>query len=333
MTEFSNSTKTNLHEFYENYMLGGRSFPRMSSGMFRPSEASVLMPTSAGMIPAGGCPRKTWYRLKGIPKTDETFLSHQIMRMEVGKQVERSCIEDFKRMGIFVDNNVKFKSTMMGVDISGEVDAILRTEPCSGTKYALEIKSIYGRFAQTEQFGNFLFPRAGYAKPKWGHLLQLGIYLYHYSLLPEDHPGYLPFGSILYVDRGDGHFGSFDVELVKEYRILEEGSVPVHKIAYWSKMMKVPYTITDFAIEDCIGRFGMIKSYLNKEEPPPREYKLVFTPEEIEKRHDAGLISDSKYNSWKKSHAPRGKKKVKLGDWICLPLYCGWSSLCNCCEK
>lgn len=255
------------------------------------------------------------------------------MRMNVGKQIEIQAVEEYKNIGIYINNNIPFTSKVGDLTITGELDAVLRTAPGSKEKYILEKKSIYGHYSAKEVFGQFLYPRAAIAKPKWGHLFQLGIYLYHFSSLPITHPNYINLGVLHYTDRGDGHFGTFEVELIKEWKILSEGNMQIHKIAYWSEELHVPYTVTEVSIEDILSRYKQIKDKLSGDTPPPRDFEKEYSSEKIESYHDAGLISESKYDKWKSSHSPRGKGKEFIGDFHCYTLYCPWSDLCHGCQK
>jgi len=311
-------------------LLTGRKFPRQSSGHFRPSEASVCLPSAHGPRVLGKCARAIWYRLAGIEKTDTEFLAHQVMRMDVGKQVENAFIERCKEMGIYAANNVPFSTKMGDIQISGEIDAVLRTKPCGSEFYCTEVKSVYGFLAQKDIFGKMLNPRGGVGSPRDSHLMQLGLYLYHYSRFPKDHPAHLPFGALFYCDRGDGHTITYDVYLEKEHRTLPEGgSVLGHRIAYVSDQGQVPYTVTEIAIEDILQRLSYIQRMLKEKKVPPRDYCHEYNAEQVELYHKLGRISDSAYKKWKSSHGPRGKGKEVLGDWQCYKLYCPWSTRCR----
>jgi len=320
--------KSGLHQLFEAAILESR-FPRQSSGLFRPSEASAIEQTKAGPIVRGGCARKTWLRLKGVKPTNSGILGHQMQRMNVGKEVENSVIEDCKKSGLYVANNVVFRVEMDGVPIAGEIDAVLRTAPCSGEKYCMECKSVYGYYAQKEIFGKFLKMGKEPGKPKDSHLMQLALYLNHYSRLPKDDPGYLAFGALFICDRGDGHFGVFDVWLEPDTMILGEGEeITTHRIFYSSEVLGVLRTACPWTVEDILSRYRGVQDLLSGDAPPPKDFLREYNAEQIEQRHEIGMISDSAYKKWKSSHGPRGKGKEKLGDWNCQRLYCPYSDFC-----
>lgn len=323
-----NEPESGLHEAFESSLLGEDLFPRPSSGRFRPSEASALITTKNGSQVLGHCARATWFRLKGYPSSEGKPLPHQIQRMEVGKEVEDSIIERCKIAGIYSGNNIQFQTTFNGVAIAGELDAVLRRRS-DNVKYVAEIKSIYGYLPQKEIFGRFLHLGQEAGKPRDSYLMQIALYLMHFSKLPKDHPMYLPFGAIFVSDRGDGHYGVFDVWLEEEIRVLgEDETITVNQIKYRSSKMKVPTTIAPYTVEDIISRFQMIKVLLAGEVPPPRDFIREYDEETIERKHNDGEISDSSYKKWKSSHGPRGKGKESLGDWNCQSLYCPYSTAC-----
>jgi hypothetical protein len=321
--------KTGLHERFTAALLNGPGFPHQGSGMFRPSEASVTIQTQAGPLTRGACKRRTWFRLKGINVTEGESLPHQIQRMNVGKEVENSIIEVCKREGLYAASSVPFRVTMDGIPIAGEIDAILRTEPCGGQKYIVEVKSIYGYYAQKTIFGKFLGNNREVGEPKDSYIMQIALYLNYFSRLSKNDPSYIPYGAIFICDRGDGHFGVFDVWLEEELKVIGDDEViPCHKIYYSSDVMKVPRTLVPYTVEDILAGYRIVQKALPGNEPPPRDFCKEYTKDQVIAYHNAGKIADSAFTKWMSSHGPRGKGKEKLGDWNCQRSYCPWSSYC-----
>jgi hypothetical protein len=320
---------SNLHELYEALLLGEGSFPHQSSGGFRPSEASAVVQTPYGTRVLGHCARATWYRLKKVGVPDGQRLPHQVQRMENGTAIELHTTEILKRGGLFGGGKVYFRVTMDGVPIAAELDIILRTTPCGTTRYVTEMKTIYSYNAQKEIFGRGLGFGGDLGKPKDSHLMQLSLYLNHFSRLPKEDPSYLPFGALFYNDRGDGHFGVYDVWLEEEGRILnEDETIITHRPYYKSSRLAVPPTPAPYTVEDILSRWRMVMNLLQGDTPPPRDFVKEYSPEEVEKRHAAGEISKSAYEKWAKSHGPRGKGKETIGAWNCFPTYCNYSGMC-----
>lgn len=91
---------------------------------YRPSEASVVYKDSNGdKRVAGACLRACYFRCTGCKRTGKsTPYSEWIFAL--GKAVEEILVEQYKRMGIWVANNVEFY--WPEYNISGELDLVLR---------------------------------------------------------------------------------------------------------------------------------------------------------------------------------------------------------------
>lgn len=195
-------------------------------------------------------------------------------------------------------------------------------------------KSIYGYYPQKEILGKFIGTGREDGRPRDSYVMQIALYLYQFSRLPEDDPSYLPFGAIFVADRGDGHYGAFDVWLEKELKILGEDEVQsVHNIYYSSSSMGIYRTKIPYTVEDILNSYRAIQVALAIDKPLPRDFIREYNREQIEERHAAGEISANNYKKWMSSHGPRGKGKEKLGDFHCYKLYCGWSDYCWSCEN
>jgi len=247
--------------------------------------------------------------------------------MNVGKAVEQAVIETMKIEGLYVDSAVPFQAVLDGVPIAGEIDAVFLTEPCGTTRYVVEVKSHWGYHATKELFGKYLRLGKEPGKPKDTYLMQIALYLYYFSRLPPDDPRYLPFGAIFVCDRGDGHFGVYDVWLEEETKFLSEDErATCHRITYASPMMDVPETSPPYTVQDILRQFRICQDALEKGTPPPRPHVAEYDKELVELRYEQGLISKSAYERWMRSHGPRGKGKERLGDWQCR--LCPWKSTC-----
>lgn len=101
---------------------------------FYPSEASAdwIDHHSIKRV-AGTCMRQAWYRCTGT-KTDGKADAYSEWIFALGKAVECILVEQWKQMGIWVANNVKFYEEKH--NISGELDVVL-SEP-NGTLFGVE---------------------------------------------------------------------------------------------------------------------------------------------------------------------------------------------------
>lgn len=312
------------------HSLFDKGFGHESSGNFRPSEGTAVIQTIYGPRVIGTCARAMYYRLtKTPPSNAEDFIPAQIMRMNIGKVIEIDLIERCKREGIFVDNNIRFDHQIKNFSITGELDIVARTEPGSDLKYVIECKTIANYPAKKKYLG----AGAGIGKepgqPKDSYLMQIAWYLYKFSNLPSSDIRYLPYGVIYICDRGDGDFGTYTVWLEKEYIVDSTGKESSKtSIMYYSNDLEVQVTKAPFTIEDMVDRLSWIKSCVDNEHLPTRDYSLIYNADEVEENFQLGNVSNTDYKSWQTSHGPRGHKKFNLGSWNCRPQYCQWSNLC-----
>lgn len=137
----------------DNYIALASSRPVTS---FYPSSASCRV---KGKI-EGTCLRKQYYQWKG-EKVDGNVSYRTWMSGRLGKAFEMAFLEGYRGQGLLKSSNAKFRTTIMGLRISGETDAITKKGE------VIECKSAYGK-AFAYQIKN---------KPKMEHLCQIMVYL------------------------------------------------------------------------------------------------------------------------------------------------------------
>ena len=135
----------NLIKATDQFMTRKRiSLPRKPA--WYPSEASVSWVDSNGETQIRGtCMRAAYFRYTGI--FSEHRKPHDAYTMWIfalGKAVEEILVEQYKQMGIWVDNNVKFYDPER--NISGEVDIFLE-DPETKKLIVTECKSFFGYYA------------------------------------------------------------------------------------------------------------------------------------------------------------------------------------------
>jgi CRISPR/Cas system-associated exonuclease Cas4 (RecB family) len=274
-----------------------------------PSEASVVLidPETNTASIAGGCHRKSFYRIFGFPEAPNGIKAEFIF--EFGRQIEDFIAELVKIAGIYDNRSVKFwdPKTM----VSGEIDIIAR-HPDGGGKIFIECKSTYGYIKERELFGGRNETKG---RPMIEHVLQLSTYLWNFKD-DEDLVG----GKLVYLLRDNMSRIEFDITLEPDatgrHRVVVDG-VPDMRFYY----------------ENVIERFELLGNYVKnavkelssgkaKEELelPPRDYELVYTDDKIEAEYAAGRLSKSKYDDFKK------KPNERPGDWNCS--YCGFKDIC-----
>lgn len=267
-----------------------------------PSETSASYEISGRKRVDGKCMRAAWFRIMGYEREDRD--PNMEMKGNLGKSAEKACVERWKRMGILLDNNIKFYIRKYG--LSGEIDVILRNfEDPDKNPIGVEVKSFYGLGANRELCGSKRPLVPGH--PKWDHLLQASVYGDFYKELLDHYRLY-------YLERGDGHRVEFKTLLNEDGRIgFQQISGP-----YWSTESSDevyrPYTIHNVheRMEELVHR-------VKARDMPPKEFKKQYDDDDVEFLRSIGELSDNKYKNYKK-----GKP---LGDWQCA--YCPFADVCH----
>lgn len=270
---------------------------------FYPSEASVKWTDAHGIERCDGkCLRAAWYRLTGkgeyvAPDAGSEWI------FALGKAVEEILVEQWKQMGIWIDNNIRFYDKAH--NLSGELDAVLR-DPTSGELFGVEVKSFYGYQGKKQIMGN----KSQAGAPKTAQMLQCLLYVYFCKRLFDE--GVLPYEithfKLVYYARDSSARRSFDLSIQDINGMLRPTVDNV-----------VDYR---FTIQDILNRYLQMAEYMkNGENPPPRDYEKAYSIEKVEKLNALGEISKTAYEKWVKSPA-----KNPIGDWQCA--YCPYQKFC-----
>lgn len=283
----------------ENYLISKVRLPVLKEEFFYPTEASVELPATA-KDPAkviGTCMRAAWYRYMGEFK-GQAFSAYTHWIFLTGKSVEEGLTENWKQMGIWVDNNIKFRSKEHHV--SGEIDCVVR-DPATGDLILVEAKTYYGYEATKEICGN---PKKGIpGQPKDSNLLQILIYLYlHKHIFTR--------GKLLYIDKVCQNNAEFDIQLSEE----NGRTYPVVNGIVQRR----------FAVEDIFARYNKLSLYVSEKEIPARDFELEYSAQKISDLWDKKEIAKTRYEAWKTKGTP-------IGDWNCR--YCRYKEECYGPEK
>lgn len=282
-----------LLQLTENYLDKKVRLPVLKEEFFYPTEASVeIVSPGKEKEVIGNCMRASYYRYKG-GFTGTAFTSYTQWIFLTGRAVEAELIDKWKEMGIWVDNNIKFRSVEH--HISGEIDVVVR-DPQTGELILVECKTYYGYEATKEICGN---PKKGIlGKPKDSNLLQILIYLYlHQHIFAR--------GKLIYIDKTCKDHAEFEITLSKE----DGKTYPVINGIVQRR----------FAIEQILDRYKMLRISVIEDDIPDRDFELVYSAKKIEKLFAAKEISKTKYEKWQ-------KKGIPIGDWNCN--YCRYKIEC-----
>ena len=222
-----------------------------------PSEASIISRTDGTVI--GKCHRASYYSWMGEKPTNEID-ARGMWTMNFGKKLEDMYTENFKQLGIWAGNNVKFFDPIHNV--SGEADIFVFDE---GQKIiGVEIKSAYG----------YGFQKKVTQFPKMENLLQVALYMKHFPY---------PWKLI---------YHSRDTMENVEYNITMANEEVNGKMMEFLYVNDIPVRV--FYIEDIYTRFQQLGEYITKKILPPREYTYGYTLEQSVDRHSQGQISKTK---------------------------------------
>ena len=262
---------------------------------FYPSEASVEVYDRHGdRVVHGGCMRASYFRLSGTFEGTPHDARSEFIFLQ-GKFVEDMYVKQWKEMGIWVGNNVKFVD--YDNNISGEIDAIL-SEPPDGQLYGVEVKSFYGYFAEKELMGN----KSEKGFPKMGQLLQTLVYANHFEKQ-------LPYFRMVYFARDSVKRRAFKIELH------HEGDIKYPKVD--------GEIIRQFSVNNVLDRYKTLQEHIDQDRIPPNDFELEYPASKIEDFFQKGKVAKTKYDKWK-----RGKlsKFERVGDWQCA--YCKYKDTC-----
>lgn len=271
-----------------------------------PSEASVKYKDQYGDVVHGQCLRAAFYRAMDFPRDDVRRDPGLEMKADMGKRAEESCITRWQRMGMWVQNNVKFYNHDLVV--SGELDSIVKFETEDyKARIGIEVKSFYGYYANSEICGKKRPPTPG--KPKMDQFLQTLNYKAKYKDVLDQYRMY-------YIERGDGHRVEFEVGLDGDQPFWRQIPGP-----YWG-CFKEERVYVPYKIEDVENRYKQLLKYIRTKTLPPRDYQERYTDEKVEIEWLRGEIGKTNYEKWKKN-----KTANKLGHWRCS--YCVFSNRCK----
>ena len=242
--------------------------------IYYPTQASIIIDNK----PCGKCARSVYFEKTNVER--QKYSDRTLRTFEFGDMFENMEIKNYQKLGIYVDDHVKFSFPVDNIYISGESDCIVILD---GQYVGVEFKTSYGEgFIKQHVKGykrkpsdlqphlvNPLQPA-----PKLDHLLQAGIYLYYFSKV---------FPKISHIQINQWHLIYFavDYKIGAEYVLELEENGGLHRL----KCKKI-YTLLeesedqnveevylkDIYIEQVFERYKYIENYIQKQVVPPADY-------------------------------------------------------------
>lgn len=247
-------------------------------GFHHPSSASCVIRNEYGEDQiVGSCLRQVFWEHRGIKRTNP--MSARGARIcAYGKAIERFEVEQYKQIGIWRDNNVKFINPKYNV--SGEADCIVFDKNTNKLR-GVEVKSGYDYKFRSQVLGTPTRP----GKPKYEHLLQTMLYVDYFKF---------PF-SIVYVDRGNAARMEYDVTLNPD----GTPSIDDKKLS------------NGLSIPRCVARFKELDVMLEDNTIPKRDFQLKYSKEKLD------ILSNSHRLRKKQAEEFDKSGDTDLGDWQC----------------
>lgn len=293
---------------------------RHSSGLY-PSSASIKCITpNVGPEVYGYCHRRLWYQANKYPiNVEET--AESIDRKDIGEWFSQSLVEKFKKVGLYVADEVPFFDDETGV--SGRIDIIIK-DPYTAPKppqrpqpsqlIGIEVKST-GGYHNIK--GPIISTKDTPLAPSIEHVLQVMIYLGYYAKFGLDR------WILIYQDRES---------LRKQWHkvTLNQKGSPV--------ITNIQQTITHhhITLDGIRERFATLRKHIADKTIPDRDYELQYSNPKIIALNNAGKLNKTDSEKVNKFLAKLAKKGIGVdhddtpilqkGDTDCM--YCPYASLC-----
>jgi hypothetical protein len=247
-------------------------------GFNHPSSASCVVKNEHGEdVVVGGCLRMVYWQHKDVKETNP-MTARGCRICAVGKMVEKFEIDQYKELGIWRDNNVKFINSKYS--LSGEADCIIWDAELKSLR-GVEIKSGYDYKFRSEVIGTPT--KAG--KPKMEHLLQTMLYIDYFKI---------PF-TLAYFDRGNAARAEYDITLNSD------GTPNIN-----GKKLG-----TGLSIPGCVARFKELEAHIKDNTLPRRDFQKKYSKERLEVLSNTRRLRKGQAEEYAKN------KDLDLGDYQC----------------
>lgn len=292
--EYEKLSQFNLYDYIDYTFALEHIDPPFRYGVW-PSDSSAVVTREGFKKVEGACHRNIFYRMKQEEVTNPTTLYNEWV-WELGKTIEQRHIDRTKIAGLYKGSNVKF--WLPELEMSGEIDLIVRMPDNPKEMIFCELKTSYGYNAEKEFIGNSKHK----PYPKLEHIMQLSCYLYAFRD-NDDVKG----GKILYFLRDNTKRRQFDIHLIPEngdYIIYVDGE-------------RCEY----FTFNDIKKRFEEYHRLFKSNTLPDRDYSLIYSEDELEVAYKIGEVTEKAYKELKEK-----PKMERPGDWRCR--FCNYKNKC-----
>ena len=256
--------------------------------------SSSMSYSSIDGSPIGACIKQVWLDKKNYPITNPITTYNEYI-FEAGKLWEKWLIDQYKSMGIYLDNSVKLISNFY--QTSGEID-ILHKNPENGLTEVTEVKTYTGSnyYAAKEILGH----KDQNPKPKDGHLLQCIKYL----MVLKDYDIHTV--NLVYIDRSCSSF--FNNKQFKIYLVGKE----IYYDTYYQNALRTIH-INTFNTDSLKEKDDALLQLLAMNYVPDPDFKISYTLQDVEQKYKEGLISKTAFDKVEKGYV----NPEDMSDWQC----------------
>lgn len=253
---------------------------------FSHSPSSAMCYSALNSAPIGACIRASYMKALDYPTSNKGSM-YLTMTQQAGHIWEDWAVQKFKELGIYVSHHTKVVD--LERNISGELD-IIHLNPNTNELEVTDIKQYNGSnwYASKEILGS----KDTAPKPKDAHLLQMFVYLLTLANTGNEHIRYC---NILYIDRS---CSSWYNNIQFRISLHEENELLYPKVEYFVQGEVAHYIDKRITDKNVYEKNAMLEKCIEVEQLPPRDYDLVYTPEQIRKMYEAKEISDTAYKKY-----------------------------------
>lgn len=259
--------------------------PILKSNDIKKDQHYYLSPSSAmcydnESMPIGSCIKQVWLDKKNYP-ISKPITAYNQLTFDAGKMWEEWLIAQYKKLGIYVDSNVKLIDNELS--ISCEID-ILHLNPSDNTYEVTECKTYNGSniYASRDLLGSI----DNYPKPKDQNLLQCVKYL---LVLKKYDINKI---NLIYLDKSVSK-----VYNNKQFTIYLEGKVIYYDTLYQGKLITIKEK--RFNIDNILEKDQILLKLLEMDYVPETDYHPFYTQETLEKDYQLGNVTKKNYEGVK----------------------------------
>ena len=238
----------------------------------------------------GGCRRKEYLRITGVPESNPPSLD-AYRKMLYGEYVGLAEVELAKKARIYVGDEVAIQDDIHR--ISGRIDLVILDPNATVDPYiGVEHKSIHGDWAIKKKIN----PYPGSAlETDPGHLAQVVFYASVYRAAIKR-------WWARYLARCSGQTRCHEIVLLPDGKISANGRD------------------TGRTLSELHAWADSVWTAINTKQPMEPDYELIFSVDTLKKKAAAGELNKTNTEKVNKGH------KVVTGDWHCA--YCSYTNTC-----